>query len=479
MLIRSFFAASSLIFVAACGEMPPEPSMESFQETRQKFVDGFVEMEPQSITRVPVSKSVLQPVSISQIIRNDITSIPLDLQFPASSKISDLVSVLGSLNVPIIVNQSDSMQEALIAPLPFSSYQGTFGDLLDVLLRASSITSVQRGDMVHLDTLAQFSVDLPQNQEIIDSIAASIEELGATEIVKSVAGGQMIYKARPDTHEEVIRPFLSRISQNLATISMQVAVVSIAINDSTTQGFDWNAFELGVTTLNQGLAKPQDESSTDIIGTVLDATGAAVRVQSNVSGSLFGTAATYTIGAALNFLSTFGETEITQNVSLKTISGKEVTLRSGQEVPYVSGVSNTTSGDNTTGAVETETVETGLTLKLSPNFDSSTELVTLNLDLTQRQLLQFVELSAGDQLGTISQPLTQDQQLTDLIRVPVGQTVVVGGLQIGNQSVTGSEPSFLRQAIEKGNPFGSRSRNISRSAFFVVIRPTVTIFEPR
>jgi len=153
-----------------------------------------------------------------------------------------------------------------------------------------------------------------------------------------------------------------------------------------------------------------------------------------------------------------------------------VILRSGQEVPYVKGVSNTVNEGTTTGSVETEKIQTGLTLTMRPFFDSATGLVTLNMNLEQRQILQFVELSAGDGIGTITQPLTQDQNLTDLIRTPVGQTIVVGGIQNDSVSRTMTQPSVIRNTAA-GDLLGSENRNISRNAFFVVVRPTVTIFE--
>jgi len=297
-----------------------------------------------------------------------------------------------------------------------------------------------------------------------------------------VTSGQVIYKAQPDVHDSLIGPFLDRVSDNLAMVTIQVAVVSLALNDSTSQGFDWNAFRLGVTTVNQGGASGNEggvEGGTGggvpSLGSVIDASANAFSIGRTAEGTLFGKAATFTIGGALNFLSTFGDTQITQNVELRTVSGQEVVLRSGQEVPYVSGVTNTINEGTSTGSVQTETIQTGLTLTMRPFFDSATGLVTLNLNLEQRQILQFVELSAGDGVGTITQPLTQDQNLTDLIRTPVGQTIVVGGVQNENISRTMTQPSVIRNT-ELGDALGSENRNVSRNAFFIVARPTVTIF---
>lgn len=480
-------ATSALILLAACGDLPAPNPLKDANATTREVAGRFIERETDAVSRIPISQNAFRPIEIDSTIRPDLADRQLDLRFAEGATLADLVTVLGTVSVPIVVNSEEGMTSALESRLPFTSYKGTLGNLLDILRRANAIISQQRGDFIYLGTLARYSVDLPQDPGIMETIAGEISALGGEDVVQSVTSGQLIYKAQPDVHESLIGPFLDRVSNNLAMVTMQVAVVSLALNDSTSQGFDWNAFRLGVTTVNQqsgasgggegGTGGTGDTSGgVPSLGSVIDATANAFSIGRTAEGSFFGKAATYTIGGALNFLSTFGDTEITQNVELRTVSGQEVVLRSGQEVPYVSGVSNTVNEGSTTGSVETETIETGLTLTMRPFFDSATGLVTLNLNLEQRQILQFVELSAGDGVGTITQPLTQDQNLTDLIRTPVGQTIVVGGIQNDSVSRTTTQPSVIRNTAI-GDALGSENRNVSRNAFFIVARPTVTIFE--
>lgn len=479
-LVYRVATISILAFLVACGELPDVNQLNGVQDAQDKMEQNFIERETDPIQRILVSRDAFRPIEITTDIRSDIGDKTLELKFSEGATLKDLVTVLGVLNVPIVVNSEEGMDVVMDGRLPFSSYRGTLSDLLDILRRASSVISQQKGDFIYLGTFARYSVDLPQDPEIMGTISAEITALGGDDVVESVTSGQLIYKAKPDVHDNLIGPFLDRVSDNLAMITMQVAVVSLALNDSTSQGFDWNAFRLGITRVNRSV--DASSNATDIgqevpaLGSVIDATSSAFSVGHTTQGTLFGKAATFTIGSALNFLSTFGETEITQNVELRTLSGQEVVLRSGQEVPFVSGVTNTVDEGTSTGSVETEKIQTGLTLTLKPFFDSATGLVTLNLDLQQRQILQFVELSAGNGVGTITQPLTQDQNLTDLIRTPVGQTIVVGGVQNENVSSTTTQPSFIRGKDSAGR-IGSENRNVSRNAFFIVARPTVTVFE--
>jgi len=477
-------ATSVLILLAACGELPEPNPLAGATETTDRVAQSFIERETEAVSRIPISASAFRPIEIDSTIREDLADRQLDLRFAEGATLRDMITVLGTVNVPIVVNSEEGMDAALDSRLPFSSYQGSLADLLDILRRANAIISQQRGDFIYLGTLARYSVDLPQDNGIMETISGEITALGGEDVVQSVTSGQLIYKAQPDVHDSLIGPFLDRVSNNLAMVTMQVAVVSLALNDSTSQGFDWNAFRLGVTTVNQATGGGDGGGDVEVantggvpsLGSVIDATANAFSIGRTAEGTFFGKAATFTIGSALNFLSTFGDTEITQNVELRTVSGQEVVLRSGQEVPYVSGVTNTVDEGTSTGSVQTETIQTGLTLTMRPFFDSATGLVTLNLNLEQRQILQFVELSAGDGVGTITQPLTQDQNLTDLIRTPVGQTIVVGGIQNESVSSTMTQPSFMRNT-DAGEMLGSENRNVSRNAFFIVARPTVTVFE--
>src|SRR3546814_12446543 len=92
------------------------------------------------------------------------------------------------------------------------------------------------------------------------------------------------------------------------------------------------------------------------------------------------------ITGAIKFLSQYGNTAVDQNVELRTLAGTSVNWRSGETIPYVSGVSATTSGlggighgghglNGAIGSAQTEKLEHGLTLHLAPNFEANGGLV--------------------------------------------------------------------------------------------------------
>ena len=199
----------------------------------------------------------------------------------------------------------------------------------------------------------------------------------------------------------------------------------------------------------------------------------------------------FTVAGAIDWLSTFGNTNVTQNVELRTLSGKQVKFRSGQEIPYVKGVgvSNTGSyaANNSTagglggslGSTQTDKVKTGLTVELTPRFDSDAELITCEVKMELKSVLEFVQLSAGNQIGTLTQPRTQEQEINDIVRLRAGQTAVIGGLQYDQEQYDGNEPTALRESLTaSGSSFGRRAQDVQRNALFIIMRPVVTLYEP-
>ena len=428
------------------------------------------------ITRVRVPHSGSGVASLRNPVPADIRSRPVRIEFMTqTATMGDLVDALSASDVQIAFRwQRENGQAVLQKTLPFTRFNGTMGGLLDALRTGMGIVAWQEGDLVFLSDADQYTISLPQDDEIIKAISASITSLGATNVVESIESGQIIYTAPPAVQDESIRPFLQRSVENLSTVNLQVAIVSLALTDQSSQGFDWSKFSAGIDN------RPLAEGATAArLGQFFDLTSEGAALGTTVEGTLFGVRAVASVAGAIDFLSTFGNTNVTQNVQLRTLSGKAVEIRSGQDIPYVKNVGATSDeGGNVTGSSSTETIKTGLTVGMTPRFDAASGLVTVGVDLELTSVLEFVELNAGNQLGTLTQPRIQEQSLNDIVQMRAGQTAVIGGLQYDQESYNGNEPTFLRDTARRNSvAFGSRSVDVTRSSLFIILRPTVIIYE--
>lgn len=481
--------ALAVLASLSAGCTNPLPTAKELPDLKTAQIETARTFENSSpaIERVKVPASSMRPQIARAKVPSRVAETQLDIKFPSTheANLASLVQTLSVTGVQVAFQWSDAGtgEDILNRKLPFLAFQGSLSELLQSLRTGLGVVAWYENGMIFLSDKEKYTVSMPQNEDVMTAISEELQSLGAEDVVTSLRGGKVIYTVDPNIQDEIISPYLKRMERNLAVVNMQVAIVSLAMNDNSSQGFDWNAFQVAFDSRQDTISgSSTDDTTTSSLntGSLVNVTSSAISLSRTSLGDVFGTYGALTVASAISFLSNFGETKIEQNVSLRTLSGTEVSLRSGQEVPYVSEVSNTTTDGSTTGGTETETVETGLTIAMTPQFDSDAKVVTTDVSVELKSILDYVELSAGNQVGTLTQPLTQDQSLTDIVRVAAGKTVVIGGLQYNEQTEDGNEPAFLRNRLEKmGRTVGKRSRTVTRNALFIVLRPSVTIFEPQ
>lgn len=431
--------------------------------------------------------------------------------------------------------------------LPFNRFKGTLGAMLDSLKTSGDLVSWEQDGTIYLSDTDRFSVTVPQNEDVINNLAQTIHDLGGTEIVTSVDAGKIFYSAPASMQNDEIGPYLRKALRNVATVNIQVAIVSLAINDQSGNGFDWSALSAqlgqngllgnagsglgtgygtgygtnyagagtgvlgtnalaastgtvgtvanGVTTATNGLASTANgltNAGSGIVSASTGTTGDAFNSSIIGSGKIMGVKMIGSVSTAINYLSTFGSTNIKQNIDLRTVAGKKVELKNEDEIPYVKSIGTNVAsgggygggyggglgyGGSSLGTAQTDTIKTGLNVSMLPQFDSDNDLVIVDMRLEMAHLVEMVQLNAGNQLGQLSQPHTSKQEVSDLLRIRAGQTAVVGGLQVDSDERHGNEPTALRELGATDTSFGSRTQNVQRTALFIILRPTVVVYD--
>lgn len=364
-------------------------------------------------------------------------------------------------------------------PLPFRYFKGTVGELLRRLESTGNIAVWYDGGLVVGD-VRRYSIAVMQNQDIVYSIVKELKRLGAKDVVGSVGAGEIIYSAPPRTNGEVIEPYLRRLSGNLSEVTMEVALVTVNMTRSSEQGFDWSAFNFGYNANVTSFNAPGSGTTSGTGGSTTPSTqlksGAFTLNTSAFNanlGDIFGAGKILTVAGAIKFLSKLGNTEVAQNVELRTLSGAPVILRSGEEIPYVSGVGTAVTGGlsgTSLGNSQTARLGTGLTMNVDPRYDSSSGIVTMDIGIKLVDLIDMVQLNAGNQLGTLTQPHTREQGLNSILRLSAGQTAILGGIRRDLSSMNRSGPF---------GAFGIGSKAKDREVFwlFAIVRPVVTVYE--
>ena len=353
--------------------------------------------------------------------------------------------------------------------LPFRYFRGTVGELMRRLENTGNIAVWYENGIV-LGDVRRYSVAALQNRDVIQSMVNELRRLGAKDVLGSVGAGQVFYSSPPRTNNEIIEPYLRRLSGNLSEVTMQVALVTVSMSKAAEAGFDWSKLKIGY---GGNVANVTDVATDKPIGLPNGTASLFGSDQFGANlGNIFGLNKILTVAGAIKYLSTMGNTNIAQNVELRTLSGSPVLLRSGEEVPYVDGVGAVAAGGLGGGSqqtAQTSRLGTGLTLNVDPRYDSSSGIVTMDVGIKLVDLVEFVQLNAG-QLGTLTQPRTREQAVNSILRVPAGQTTILGGIRrdLSVQSRNGPFGAF---------GIGSKTRQNEVFWLFAIVRPVVTVYE--
>ena len=82
-------------------------------------------------------------------------------------------------------------------------------------------------------------------------------------------------------------------------------------------------------------------------------------------------------------------------------------------------------------------------------------------------------MSAGNQIGKLTQPTTAEREFESTVLVRPGQTAIIGGLSyysVGNNS---TNPLFLTNSA-LADKLKSLSLTVNKQSMFIALRPTVT-----
>jgi type II secretory pathway component GspD/PulD (secretin) len=493
----SVIAMGLAMFISGCATMPEEGELlKSNDELAAPLIESWKSSEPAiKYFKIDGALVIDEPNRVPAHIKN----IDIQTKISPEAVLSDIGLLLDQLGIYAIIPEDEVRSK----PVTLFAFKGKLGDYLDAIASAYDVSfNWKKGNVLAIESTSDFIVRIPQDEDLADQIKESLASLGADSVTYSLASGSISYKANHDDHGRIIE-YMERLSLNAALVSIQASVVTVALDSNNNNGFDWSALSANFgpesvfdeksnsnsrTTSNPNNSniesgsgsESESESGVDdflssSLGSNLVDTKSLLALTSGSAGlSLLKGDLSFT--TAINFLSTYGNTETKQSVLMKTLSGKEVGIKSINKVPYIDNVGVQSSQSGFTngsgfGSSQVETLEVGLDLKLKPYYSADSELITIDVSLSLSSLLGFVELQAGNQLGTVSYPNTQEQQFSDIVKLRAGEPVIVGGITYDQVSDKRSNPSFL-----KNYETASKNETVTRNAMFILLRPTVTIF---
>ena len=171
-----------------------------------------------------------------------------------------------------------------------------------------------------------------------------------------------------------------------------------------------------------------------------------------------------TWGALIQALQTSNEANLLSTPSIITLDNQESEIQVGQNVPFKTGETTTTSGGTTNPFTTIERKDIGLTLKVTPSI-SSGNLVRLKVEQTTEDVTNSVQ--------NASDIVTNKRSIKTTVLADNGQTIVLGGLIQENYKTVESKVPLLGDIPYLGRLFSSQSREKVKENLLVFLRPTI------
>ncbi len=284
----------------------------------------------------------------------------------------------------------------------------------------------------------------------------------------------LIISAPPKTRKAMME-VVDKLDIARAQVLIEAIIADINMNKTADLGVNWAVFsQENGKIIPGGLF---DSAIGTAAGSPIDLAGVAQIVANPSSATSAPAGATFGVGrlnnngiswaAMLRALNTDSNANVIANPIQLTLDNEEVTLQSGQNVPFVTGQYTNTGGNNNGNVNPFTTVQRqdiGTTLKITPQLNGSNAM-TLTIDLESSSL-------AG-QTGDAGSEITNKRTFHNVVLVKDQQWIVVGGLTQDSQSGGQTRVPFLSRVPLLGNLFKTRNNKRSKSNLMVFIRPSI------
>jgi len=420
-----------------------------------------VNERPDSVMYLPLGEDVLVPEKISG------GKLPGDLVGPFELRSETLAAALQLVLAEYDISIAFETDAGLSRKVTVANLKGPLYQVVNrVCSLADLYCSYEEGGIVVKDTQT-FAVTLPPlagsdggSEFISDTIQGLTAVIGdsGTAPVSDPTSRTLIYSATQRT-AKLAENYFQRLRANTAMIVFETYIWEVSLGSGNSTGIDWESFDsFGKFNTSIGVNGSVAADFTNPISIGLPTTSA--------------------IGAnptqLVEFLSQFGAVKTISQPQITVLSGSEAQLRVADTENYVSEVTSTISGDQTTTSVSTASVDSGFTLDIDSSWDRSTVYANVSINLTNVDEIEDFTFSDSGDNGTdtiIQLPQTSERELITQIRVRPGDSVLIGGLVRETDNFNSSGPGFMEPVIPS-----SRTATTQNLELVILMRPRVIVY---
>lgn len=292
----------------------------------------------------------------------------------------------------------------------------------------------------------------------------------AASVIVNPETGIVSVRATSRQHEKV-REFLANVTgASKRQVVIEATVVEVTLNDNYQSGVDWSA--LGLQGL--GYSFTQAFNGPDLPGTPLRLATSAFSAQYNNPNAAVGGS----INATVKLLDSFGKTRVLSSPTLMVLNNQTAVLKVVDNRVYFTIKADTVTNQTTSTTTFTTTqnvVPVGFIMNVTPQI-SDGGMVTLNVRPTVTRIIDTVadpnpSLAAAHVVSLI--PVTQTREMESVLKVPSGQTAILGGLMLDSFEGRREGLPLASRIPILGDFVSNRNDNATKSELVIFIRPVV------
>lgn len=287
-------------------------------------------------------------------------------------------------------------------------------------------------------------------------------------IVANKAANALILSAGAEAGRE-LRSAIEQLDVRRAQVVVEVLVAEISRTRSEEVGVNWALIDNNRIAF-ASILNPSVLTALQSLGGSASSSAAAgaVELGATVAGGQFNRGGT-SLGAVLKALRGDGKTNILSSPSIVTLDNEEAQVVVGQEVPFVTGSFNTSSGGSAAGGnlnpfQTIERKDVGIKLSVTPQINTgATVLLKLKLEVSS---LATAATGAADLI-------TNKRSLANAVSVEDGQILVLGGLVDDSLDESRRGVPFLSSIPLLGGLFRSSSASSTKRNLMVFLSPHI------
>ena len=312
-------------------------------------------------------------------------------------------------------------------------------------------------------------------QSTADSVQTTSQDFTQpATVIMNPETGTISVRATSRFHEKVAQ-FIDLVAGAAKRqVLIEVTVVEVVLDDGYQSGVDWSA--LGLQGLGysfrQSLTRTTEPTAT---GTTLGANSFTVGY-SNPNAAVGGS-----ISSAIKLLSSFGVTKVLSSPRTTALNNQTAIMKVVENKIYFT-ITTTPAQLNATGGVTSPATYTttpnvvpeGFVMSVTPQIGEN-DVVNLSIRPTITRIVDFVIDPNPDLRTTVQNriPVIQTREFETMLRVPSGQTAILGGLMQDSFVAKRDGLPVLSRIPIFGDAVSYRNDVGKKSELVVFIRPIV------